>query len=116
MAGETIVFFAKYSTLAGVASPGTEYFSDPYEVTSYKTCVLEAYNGGVTQSATISVQPQQSSDLITWADKGSAIAPTAGTVATVTVSDPARYLRLKVTIVGANGTVTFWAKAVARDS
>lgn len=116
MAGETIVFFAKYTSLSGSATPGTKYYSDPYDVTSYKTVILEGYNGGRTSTATISIQAQQSSDLITWSSLGSAIAPTVGNVASVTLTDPARYVRLEVTIVGADGTVTFWAKAVARDS
>lgn len=116
MAGETIVFFAKYSSLSGSASPGTDYYSDPYDVTGYKTIVLEGYNAGRISTATISIQAQQSSDLITWSSLGSSIGPSVSSVASVTLSDPARYVRLKVTILGADGSVTFWAKAVARDS
>ena len=113
---DTIVFFVKYTTLAGVANPGQTYYSDPYDITAFRTVVLEAYNAGVTESATISVQPQQSSDLITWSDKGGALTPTSGNVSTVAITDAARYLRLKVTITGADGTVTFWAKAVGREN
>jgi hypothetical protein len=44
------------------------------------------------------------------------MAPTSDPVREVE-QDPARYIRLKVTISGGtNAVVAFWAKAVARDS
>jgi hypothetical protein len=44
------------------------------------------------------------------------MAPTSG-AAQETEPDPARYIRLQVTITGgASSVVTFWAKAVTRDA
>ena len=116
MPGETIVFFVKFTTLPGVASPGAEHFSDPFDVTAYKSVVVEDYNAGVTGTTTVTLQAEQSSDLETWSDKGTSLSPTVGAVASTSFSDPARYIRLRATVVGANGTVTLWAKAVARDA
>ena len=113
---DTIVFFPKYTTLVGKASPGQDYPSDPYEVTSFKTVVVEALLSQVAASATVSVQMQQSSDLQDWADVGSPISLAAGTISTVTVTDPARYLRALVTVTASNGVATFWVKAVCRNA
>jgi hypothetical protein len=119
VAGETIVFFPKYSTLVGAASPGIDYYSDPFEVTGYKTVTAETGFGGAVGSAAISARMQQSSDLITWTSFGSAMEPASQAVPVQeTEQDPARYVRLKVNILGAgqSPSLTFWAKAVARDS
>lgn len=114
MAGETIVFFPKYTALTGSASPGTTYYSDPYEVTGYKTITTEVYYAAGTPS--ISGQLQQSSDLITWSTLGSALSPAAGALASATDSNPARYVRMAMTVISAgNLAATLWAKAVSRD-
>jgi len=115
MAGESIVFFPKYTTLCGFSGGGLTYYSDPFEMTGYKTVTAETGFGGAIGSGAISAQMQQSSDLITWTSFGSPMAPTSG-AAQETEPDPARYVRLQVTITGGAGSVvTFWAKAVARD-
>ena len=111
MAGENIVFFPKYTALV----TGT-YYSDPYEVTGYKTLSAEVNNSAVINSATVTGRVQQSSDLLTWTDTGSDMIPSAGASATQDTSNPARYVRLKVVIGGTNATATIWAKAVARDA
>lgn len=116
MAGETIVFFPKYTCLVGVASPGEDYYSDPYDVTSYKTVSIEALAKAVAASATVAVQMEESSDMITWSDMGSSMALTPGTPSLADNTSPARYIRAKVTVVGADGVVTLWVKGVARDS
>ena len=113
---DTIVFFGKYSTLVGKASPGQDYPSDPYDVTSFKTVVVEALLLQVAASATASVQMQQSSDLQDWANVGSAMSLTAGTISTAVLSDTARYIRAVVTVVVADGVATLWVKAVCRDA
>ena len=111
MAGENIVFFPKYTTLV----TGT-YYSDPYEVTGYKTVSAEVNNTAIINSATVTARVQASSDLITWTDIGSDMTPSAGASTTQDNSDTARYVRLKVVIGGANATAAIWAKAVARDA
>ena len=113
---DTIVFFAKNTTLVGAASPGQAYPSDPYEVTAFKTVVVETLLSQVANSATVVVQMQQSSDLQEWSNVGSAMALAVGTIATVTVTDPARYLRALATVTGADGVATFWVKGVCRDA
>jgi hypothetical protein len=113
MAGETIVFFAKYTTLVGNT---VVYYSDAFDVTGYRTITAETGFGGAAGSGAISAQMEQSSDMQTWTAFGSAMAPTS-TPVLETETDPARYIRLKVTISGsANAAVSFWAKAVARES
>ncbi len=116
MAGETIVFFSKYTSLAGDASPGTTYYSDPYDVTSWKQVEVEILLVRIIGSGTATAQLEESSDLLSWTAIGTASSLTAGTVAQISKSNPSRYLRLKVIIVGATAVGTLWAKAVARDA
>jgi len=111
VAGETIVFFAKYSPLV----TGT-YYSDPYDVTGYKSVDCQTMNVAVINSATVSVQMQQSSDLITWADVGSPMAPSAAATDTEALSGTARYVRAVVTIGQPGATAVIWVKGVARES
>ena len=113
---DTIVFFGKWSTVVGTGSPGQAYPSDPYEVTAFKTAVVEALLAQVANGATVGVQMQHSSDLQEWSNIGSAMSLTVGTIATVTLTDPARYLRALVTVTGADGVATFWVKGVCRDA
>ena len=109
---ETILFFAKYTTVV----EGT-YYSDPFEVTGYKDIAAQTMLAAVVGTGTISAQMEQSSDLVTWSNFGSAMAPSAGNITTELEADPARYIRLKVTAGGAgSGVITFWAKAVAREA
>ena len=107
---ETIVMFQKYSTLV----TGT-YYSDPYDVTSFKTISVELFYAA-GNATTFTGQMQESSDLETWTDTGSALQPSAGAVASADYQNTARYLRLKITTTGADKVVTIWAKAVAREN
>ena len=118
MAGETIVFFQKYTTLVGAAGPGGfVYTSDPYEVTPYKSVVLEVDFAGGTTGSGISAQLQGSSDLITWTDLlGAALTPAIGALASATETDTPRYVRVVITVTAAEDSVTLWAKAVCRES
>ena len=111
MAGENIVFFPKYSTLV----TGT-YYSDPYEVTGYKTVSMQVGNAAVINSATVNGQLQESSDLLSWTDIGSGVTPTAGNVGAEDLSDTARYVRMRVIVGSANSTAAVWGRAVARES
>jgi hypothetical protein len=111
VAGETIVFFPKYTTLV----EGT-YYSDPYELTSYKTAQVEIVNVAVINSATVTLQMEQSSDLTTWTNLGGTSVPTAGNVASSSLSGTSRYVRAKVTIGASGSSATIWCKAVARDA
>ena len=111
MAGENVVFFPKYTTLV----TGT-YYSDPFEVTGYKSIAAQVGNAAVINSSTVNGQLQESSDLLTWTDIGAGVTPTAGNVGSEDLSDPARYVRMRIIIGGANSTATMWGRAVARDS
>ncbi len=115
MAGENMEFFRKFTTLvSGV------YYSDPYDVSGQKAITLQVmFAEGIGTTPTVTAQLQHSADLQSeaFADLGSSVAPAEGAVASTTVSDPLRYVRLKVTIGGSsNPAATFWAKAVARDA
>ena len=112
MAGETIVFFPKYTALV----VGT-YYSDPYDVTGYKTVDVQTMHvTSIGTAPTASVQMQQSSDLITWDAVGSAMAPVAGQTDTEPLSGTARYVRAVATIGGTTATAVIWVKGVARES
>jgi len=115
VAGETIVFFPKYTSLVGVASAGQIYYSDPYEVTGYKSVEVETLLSAVTASATVAARLEQSSDLLTWTEVGGSSTLTAGTIDVISKSSPARYVRMKLTVVTANSVVTVWSKGVGRD-
>jgi hypothetical protein len=116
VAGETIVFFGKYTSLCGSGSGGTAYPSDPYDVTSYKTVNVETYFADGTAGSAVSAQAQGSSDLITWTDLGSAMAPSVGALASVSLSNPPRYVRVVATVTSTDDVVTLWVKAVCRES
>lgn len=108
---ETIVFFPKYTTL-----PSGTFDSDPFDVTGYKTISAETHAAVSISSGTLSVQMQQSSDLLNWTSFGSAMAPVAPASVTEVESDPARYIRARATVAGSTGVCAFWVKAVARES
>jgi hypothetical protein len=113
--GETIVFIPKYTTLCGT----TDYYSDPYEVTGYKTVSIETLLLAIigTASPAASATLQGSSDLITWATLDGPNSLSAGTIDNLSASAPPRYVRVKITTSGGtNMSVTLWCKGVARDS
>ena len=117
MAGETIVFFGKYTSLVGAVGPaGFVYTSDPFEVTPYKSVVIEVNFAGGTTGSAISAQAQESSDLITWTNLGAPLTPAIGALASMTETDTARYIRLVITVTAAEDAVTVWAKAVCREN
>jgi hypothetical protein len=113
MAGETIVFFAKYTTLVDTRT----YYSDPYEVTGYRTINVETFMAGVNGApTTVVVTLQQSSDLITWSDLDTGTLA-VNTPDTMSATGPARYVRCTVAITGGTSpAVTLWCKGVARDA
>ena len=110
MAGQSIIFFGKYSTVAN----GSDYLSDPFDITPYEQLKVQIYLAGKTGSGTLTAQLQESSDLVTWSNKGSAVSPTAVGMSTIDTSDCARYIRLAIT--STFDGVTFWAMGVARES
>lgn len=110
-----ITFFPQYTT--GVASAaGTAYQSEPFDVSAYKTIQAEVHNQQVTAAVTVTGQFQHSSNLNDWDNLGAPVAPAAGLSLPVTLQDPLRYVRLVVTLGGAAGTASFWAKGVARET
>ncbi len=113
---DTIVFFPKYTTLVTAASPGHAYYSDPFDVTTWNSLAVEVNFEHGTTGSTISAQMEQSSDLITWTNLGSAIAPSLGALGADVFSNPARYVRMKLSAILNGGSVTIWAKGVARST
>lgn len=112
---ETIVLFPKYTTLV----QGT-YYSDPFDVTPYKTISIEmAVAAGIDVPVTAVGTVQESSDLQTWSAVGSTLTPaTGGASDNDDYQNTGRYIRLMVVVDGNAdvGVVTMWAKAVARES
>ncbi len=111
---QNIVFFPKNTTLVA----GT-YYSEQFDVSEFKTVTTEViYGGGLGTTPAISGQLQQSDDLTVWSNVGNAMAPAsvANTPAQDSASNPGRYVRLQMTVTTGNATVTFWAKAVAREN
>jgi hypothetical protein len=116
VAGQTIVFYPKYTSLVGAASTGQIYYSDPYDVTRFKTLEVETLLEVVSGAGTVAARLEQSSDLLSWSEVAGSGNLTAGTVDVMSKSDPARYVRVKITVVTANVVATLWCKGVARDS
>ena len=115
MPGDNIVFFPKWTSLAGTGG-GQIYYSDPYEVTPYKTLEVETLLAVVTAGGSVAARLEQSSDLQTWTEAGGSSTLTAGVVDAISKSSPARYVRMKITVTVANAVATLWSKGVARDA
>ena len=111
MPSETIVFFRKYTSLAG----GSTYRSDPYEVTPYRQLTAEAVLAGAAGTGTATGQLYESSDMLTWTPVGSTTNLSA-TVAVISQTYPARYVLLEIVVPGSMTVATVWAKGVARDA
>ena len=107
-------FFAEDTTLAGAASPGTDYFSDAVEVLEFYRLQLLVLVSAVTESATVTMMVQASMDLTQWRDHVISFSPSVGDVVEEVREGLARFVRLKVTVVGANWTATLRARGVAR--
>jgi hypothetical protein len=110
MAGRNIVFFGDPTTLV----TGT-YESDPFDVTAYKTVTVQTQCRAAINSALISVQVQESSNLVKWTNVGDAMDPNAPDVESVTLTGTARYVRAVATVSGSNATAVLWVKGIARD-
>ena len=111
MTGDVIEFFPKYSTL-----PTGTFYSDPYDLTAYRSLVIEVGNAAVINSADISGTLQESGDLVSWVDLGSFLVPSAGTTASADYTNTARWIRFRIIVGGTNATATVWAKGVAREA
>lgn len=107
-------YFSKWTTLLGGTVAAITYYSDPFEVTAYKTIEGEVNVKGVS-GGTPTAQLEESSDLEKWTGVGSPTNLAENTLATISHSDSARYVRLAI-VVPATRTMTFWAKGVARAS
>ena len=85
-------------------------------MTPYKTLNIETNFAGGTAGSAVSAQAQGSSDLVTWTNLGAAMAPAAGALASVAISDPPRYVRVVATVTGADDVVSIWVIGVCRES
>ncbi len=111
MAGETIVFFSKYTSLAG----GFTYESDFYDVTGWKQINAEVLLAGSSGTGTATAQLFDSSDAQVWTAIGTA-SNLSSTVAPISKSYPARFIKLVIVVPSSMTIATLWAKAVARDA
>ena len=62
---ETIGFFTKWTTLLGGSGAAITYYSDPFDVTPYKTLDIEVMVKGLTGGVP-TAQLEESSDIETW--------------------------------------------------
>ena len=115
MSGEPILFFGKNTSLCG-ATLGQAYYSLAVDVTSYgyvsATIVLTATTG----TATVSAQLEESPNATTWTGVGSAQLLNVGIPGNIVISQPARYVRLKVVVAGSSVLATLYASGVARGA
>ena len=116
MAGEVMVFFGKYSGLVGPPTVATQFhYSDPFEVVGSKQVDIEVFVAGITGAGTVVATPETSSDMITWTAGTPTAALGGNTLATLSITSPARYLRLRITHSATGIVASLWAKGVGRD-
>jgi len=111
MESQTITFFPKYTALVGSAG-GVTYYSEAFDVSEFKDVRVQVFAEVISNSGTATAGIEESSDLQTWT--GVAVGVTVGTVLALSKTDPARYVRVKITVTAANAVGAFWAKGVAR--
>lgn len=120
MAGREIRFLPRFTTLSGGGTgAGQDYVSEAFEVVPYASLVvefmLEAARG---TGATVKAQLQTGSDLDSLEDTGTEETLVAGTPARQVYASPSRYVRLRVNLSTASGTMmaTLWAMGIAREA
>ncbi len=116
MAGMSMTFFPRNTTLVGAIAPGKSYSSEPFDVTQYialtVTAMLEA-----AANASVTAVLETSSDLVAWNPFGSLTTLTVGTPAPIGGAGSDRYVRVTilVTTSAGVGVATLWVKGVARE-
>lgn len=113
MESQTITLFPRYTSLVGSAG-GITYYSDSYDVSGFKDIRAQVFAEVISNSGTASSGIEDSSDLLTWTGTGTSVPLFAGTMLNLSKTDPARYVRVKITVTTANAVGTFWAKGVVR--
>ena len=115
--GERIIeFFPRPTTLIATQA-GTLYYSDPADVTEYKTLTIEVVElASLGDGVLLETWIETGFDLANWATLGANFnPPSVGSIVAVR-TDPARHVRhvVKATSVAAAGLVVMWSRAVAR--
>jgi len=114
VSSETHVLFPKYTSAVGTAG-GKSYYTPAWDVSRWKTVSATVLLEAAFSTTTVNAQLEESADQETWSGIGVSTSLTAGNPVTLTKTDPLRYLRLKVSITGADKMATFWAFAVLRS-
>lgn len=101
---ERIDLLPRYTTFVGATMVHTR----PLDIRRFATANLVAWAGaGNGTDAVLSIQVQQSGDMMAWEDVGDAFEPDAGEVpGTRDFTLP--WLRLEVTLTGENPAFTCW--------
>lgn len=102
---ERLSLVSRFTTIIGASIVRTK----PIDIQRYASANLVAWAGAANGSGTgLSVQAQESMDLNTWRDVGSALSPVAGE-ATGERDFEQRWFRLELTLIGTDAAVTCWA-------
>ena len=116
MAGMSMTFFPRNTTLVGAASPGKSYPSEPFDVTMYQalavTVMLEA-----AANVSVTAVLEHSTDLVTWNPVDTPSTLTVGTPANIGHVGTDRFVRVTVVVITTSGVgvATLWSKGVARE-
>lgn len=119
--GENFDFFPKYTTVMYYSGSYT-FYSDPWEVVPYNEISVEVFIAGMTTAATFWAELEESNDLEQWSGtggSGTSQLTSAGSLATLTASDTARFVRLTLHTFTAPSVPDYfvlWAKGVARNA
>ena len=115
MASSSSTLFPKYTTFVGTAG-GTSYYTPSFEVGDYANVHVNVMLEAATAGSTVTVQLEESPDNENWSGVGSADTLTAGTLTTVSKSDPDQpYLRFYIKVTGADDVATAWAELFMKD-
>jgi len=108
--GQQVVLFQKYTSLSG----GTFYLSEPVDMVRWNSGRISATLAGSTGTGNAVAQASESDDLNLWTELGTPQNMSA-TPITISLTNTARWLRLKITVPGTMPTATVWAVAILRD-
>jgi hypothetical protein len=114
MAGMTVEFFPRWTTLSGSAAVVT-YASPWFDIRAYKTLTIDTLLRGQAGTGTISVTFQYSDDMDI-ATTISADNLTLGTVDQAVLSNPAGFVRVVMSIPSTTNAATIFSIGTARES
>jgi len=101
-----LVMIPRFTTYVGQAT----YTSAPLDVNDYVAFTLTVWRGPLLGSgSTLSCVFEVSEDADVWSDSGISAITTANTSSSVSTTLTRRWLRVKVTLTGADSALTCWA-------